>query len=375
MRALNPGSPGSGTGMKKSGKILPKTQGDLARLAGVTRVTVNKALAGHASVNSETRERICLLARELGYRPNAAARAMVTRQSKAIGALLINTDPAFRLYNLTTYEIILGINARLQEDGYLLNLVNVADLGDDTGRQSRVFTEHLVDGLIAIGRIPDAISRHVQEMPVPCIWADGNTWSAEHCIRRDERQAAALAVDELVRLGYREIVFFGSPTLSGPDMHYSMVDRHEGARSAALERGLPFREMLLDRDDAAAWEPGRFKKILSKTTGIVTGDAVFARRLSDLAVLHWGLKAGLDYGMDCCDDSRMILQFYPQLCRVSFSRFDLGFKAGEMMLDCLRQPEPLCPSQKLSGQWISGETAQKQPVAAARTAAGTGRGR
>jgi LacI family transcriptional regulator len=58
-----------------------KTLRDLAGRLDVSVATVSRALAGHAQISAATRDRVAAMARELGYVPNRAARALVAGQT------------------------------------------------------------------------------------------------------------------------------------------------------------------------------------------------------------------------------------------------------------------------------------------------------
>ena len=60
---------------------------DVARLAGVSHQTVSRVVNGHPNLRPETRDRVLRAIRQLGYRPNTAARALVTRRSGTIGVI------------------------------------------------------------------------------------------------------------------------------------------------------------------------------------------------------------------------------------------------------------------------------------------------
>src|SRR5690349_118866 len=64
------------------------TIGDVARHAGVSRSTVSYALSGKRTISQETRERISRAIADLGFTPNAGARALATAQTMVLGLLL-----------------------------------------------------------------------------------------------------------------------------------------------------------------------------------------------------------------------------------------------------------------------------------------------
>ena len=67
------------------GTARPPVMADVARLAGVSHQTVSRVLNQHPNVRPQTREKVLAAIRELGYRPNAAARALVTRRTHTLG--------------------------------------------------------------------------------------------------------------------------------------------------------------------------------------------------------------------------------------------------------------------------------------------------
>ncbi|MGH3187910.1 MAG: LacI family DNA-binding transcriptional regulator, partial [Streptosporangiaceae bacterium] len=79
----------------------PPVMADVARLAGVSHQTVSRVLNNHPNVRPSTRERVLAAIRELAYRPNAAARTLVTRRTHTLGVISFDTmlyGPASMLY-------------------------------------------------------------------------------------------------------------------------------------------------------------------------------------------------------------------------------------------------------------------------------------
>jgi DNA-binding LacI/PurR family transcriptional regulator len=64
---------------------------DVARLAGVSHQTVSRVLNDHPNVRRHTREKVLEAIRQLAYRPNAAARALVTRRTHTLGVIGIDS--------------------------------------------------------------------------------------------------------------------------------------------------------------------------------------------------------------------------------------------------------------------------------------------
>ena len=87
------------------------TSGDVARLAKVSQSAVSRTFTPGASVSADTRDRVLRAARELGYRPNALARAMISGRSRLIALLVAYLDNQF-------YPIVVEqLSRRLQDKG------------------------------------------------------------------------------------------------------------------------------------------------------------------------------------------------------------------------------------------------------------------
>src|ERR1700712_411004 len=92
---------------------------DVAREAGVSYQTVSRVLNDSPAIRPSTRAQVLRVIDELGYRPNAAARALVTSRSKTIGVLAIQSS----LFGPTTS--IQGIEIAAKEVGYRISLTNI----------------------------------------------------------------------------------------------------------------------------------------------------------------------------------------------------------------------------------------------------------
>jgi len=76
---------------------------DVARLAGVSHQTVSRVVNDHPNVRPQTRESVLAAISKLAYRPNAAARTLVTRRTHTLGVISCDTDlvgPASMLYGI-----------------------------------------------------------------------------------------------------------------------------------------------------------------------------------------------------------------------------------------------------------------------------------
>src|SRR3954469_23910409 len=129
--------------------MRPPTIRDVADRAGVSKSLVSLVLRGSGQVRPEKREAVLRAVRELGYRPNAAARSLSERRTRTVGVLLDD------LRNPWFVDLLDGLNSRLDDSGLRMLLADAhlsRRLGEDL---TRTFTELRVDGLIAVGTMQD----------------------------------------------------------------------------------------------------------------------------------------------------------------------------------------------------------------------------
>src|SRR6202008_170520 len=100
----------------------PAVMSDVARLAGVSHQTVSRVINGSEHVREATRERVMVAMRQLDYRPNSVARALVTGRSKTFGVVSLDTTlygPASTLF---------GIEQAAHEAGYFITIASMRTL-------------------------------------------------------------------------------------------------------------------------------------------------------------------------------------------------------------------------------------------------------
>lgn len=327
----------------------------VAQRAGLSWQTVSKVLndQGHL-FRPETRNRVLSAAREMGYVPNAAARAIRSQQTRQIGLLLRN-EAGHRYHNMAAFVLLLGINARLESDGYLLSVVRIGDICGKRQSKSRVFEEHVLDGLIVFSQFSDEITHWVSEQISHCVWVDSNRNTPGNCLRRDELQVGQCVARHLLNLGYRKVLWAGQT--SSPGSHFSLNDRYGAIASIMAENDVTFN--VLDswhKPEQKRWIYTQLPQLLKPDTVVVAYN-VHAAQAVLVAASSMGLMIGRDYGLVCCDETPEVDETWPGLCRVANDRFEMGYQAADMMLDVLNSKTHTIPSRQIPGQWVIGNTA------------------
>ncbi|WP_033214528.1 LacI family DNA-binding transcriptional regulator [Kitasatospora phosalacinea] len=212
------------------------TLADVARHAGVSPSTVSYVLSGKRSISEATRRRVQHAVEELGYHPNAGARALAGRRSHIIALVVpLRTD----VYVPIMMEIAVSVTMAARQHGYDVLLIT-NDEGPDGVR--RVAASGLADGVILMDvelddeRIPVLREQGIQASTIG-LPADSSGLS---CVDHDFAAAGALCADHLADLGHREVAFIGyAPAVY--HRHAGYAERTlTGFRERALERGLRF---------------------------------------------------------------------------------------------------------------------------------------
>ncbi|MBT8115992.1 MAG: LacI family transcriptional regulator [Arenicella sp.] len=209
---------------------------DLAKLAGVSKSTVSRALAGSERVTVETRERIQKLAKEHNYRMNVRARNFRLQEVSTFGVLLPSTGrPDWLASDPFVLEMLGSISDALEQAGGHELLLAKHSSNDPAWIEDFASTRS-VDGIIVIGQSIyhqqlNSLAKSEQNMVV---------WGAEMpdqnyvTVGTDNIHGGYLATKHLIGQGRTRIMFIGD--LNHPEIQH----RRQGYLNALEEAGLEF---------------------------------------------------------------------------------------------------------------------------------------
>jgi DNA-binding LacI/PurR family transcriptional regulator len=180
---------------------------DVARHAGVSASTVSYALSGKRPISEETRRRIDVSIRELGYQPHAGARALASSRSKVL-ALVVPLRAGIHVPVVMRFAISVVTAARRYDHDVLLL---TQEEGEDGLR--RVADSALVDALIVMDvQLHDTRLPLLRRLDRPSVLIGFPADSAGlTCIDLDFRAAGEACVEQLALLGHRCVALIGSP--------------------------------------------------------------------------------------------------------------------------------------------------------------------
>jgi DNA-binding LacI/PurR family transcriptional regulator len=202
--------------------------GDVARLAGVSSQTVSRVSNGFAGVNEDTRRQVLAAMRELGYRPNSAARALRRGEFRTLGVITFSLST---LGNIRTLDAIATSAAR---EGYAVTLLPVAVPTQDevNGAFSRL-GELAVDAVIVIMEVHLLDAATVSVPPgVQVVVADSDAGDRYTVVDTDQAGGARDAVRHLLELGHGTVWH-----LAGPEDSFAAQRRANAWRATLDEAG------------------------------------------------------------------------------------------------------------------------------------------
>ena len=300
---------------------------DVAARAGVSYQTVSRVLNDSPSIRDATRDRVLAAIEELGYRPNQAARALVTSRSRTIGVLSAMTAH----YGPTT--AINSIEMAAREAGYRLTITNSQSSGYASIKSS---LDHLlsqsIEALVVIApqvRVFEAIQD--LSISVPFVTIESTGRDIGHSMSVDQVAGARLATKHLIDLGHTEILH-----IAGPQDWIEAEARMQGYLQALGEADLRTRAPILgDWSASFGYWAGLELLRMRDFTAVFAGNDQMA-----LGFLHACRDAGLEVPGDISvigfDDLPESAHFSPPLTTVRQNFTEVGRRAIAILLAELR---------------------------------------
>ena len=181
---------------------------DVAKLAGVSHQTVSRVLNDHPAVRDSTRRRVLAAIEELGYRPNQAARALVTGRTRTLGLVTLDTTlfgPVATLY---------GIERAARASGYFVSVVSLSSIDRWSVAEAVArLMEQAVAGVIVIAPLVSAATALIGlPAALPAVVVEGDPEADVPVVTVDQRTGARLATEHLLGLGHPTVFHVAGPT-------------------------------------------------------------------------------------------------------------------------------------------------------------------
>ena len=203
------------------------TSYDVARLARVSQSAVSRCFKPGASVSRKMRSRVTKAAEELGYRPNAIARSLITRRSNMVAVVI--SQQTNRFFPEMLVELSRGFSGR----GIRVLLFTLEHESDIDGVLEQIL-QYQVDGVVEAARLSGAQVDLIEKRGVPFVFYNRTLRDRPvNAVCCDQVEGARWLVSRLVEAGHRT---FG--IISGPEDSAVSVERTQGALSQLAELGV-----------------------------------------------------------------------------------------------------------------------------------------
>jgi DNA-binding LacI/PurR family transcriptional regulator len=305
------------------GLARPPVMADVARLAGVSHQTVSRVLNDHPNVRPPTRDKVLAAIRELAYRPNAAARTLVTRRTHTLGVISFDTmlyGPASMLYGFE----------RAAHDAYFVSIASLPAL--DRGSMLDAVERFLgqgVEGIIVIATQDTAVAAlaHVPA-EVPLVAVGCGTRAPVTSVAIDNTAGAAAATRYLLSLGHKTVYH-----VAGPSSCLDAQERVDGWRQALDQVGAPESEVLAgDWSASSGYEMGLQLAAEPGLTAIFCGNDTMALGVMR-ALAERGLRVPDDVSIVGFDDVPEAGYYMPPLSTVRQDFGEVGRRALSTLID------------------------------------------
>jgi LacI family transcriptional regulator len=301
---------------------------DVARRAGVSAATVSRVLNGTAGVRAELLTKVRQACDELGYMPNGAARALSTRRSRTVGAIVPSIE------NEGFAKAIAGLQRHLNNAGYSLLLASsdydpLLEL-----REARVLLSRGVDAMVLVGGSHDeSLITLLEQHNIPCI----ETWTISKtraCVGFDNALAASSVAQHLVDLGHRRI-----SVISGNLQHNDRASgRASGIAARLAAQGLTVHsEIHVEHPYLISEGKSAMQTLMSATphpTAVICGNDQIAFG-AIIGAQAMGLNVPAEVSITGFNDFDWAGYLTPPLTTVRIPALEIGTAAGKYILKCL----------------------------------------
>lgn len=311
----------------------------VAKQAGVSVATVSQVLRGTGRISEATRKKVLQVAKSLHYVPDGRAASMRSGHNREIGFVV------HQLANPFNAEVISGVSDLLENDGFL---VSVLDARDDPIKQNRHLHSFIRNGRAGLLWVPaldtprdafELLATH--KVPTVTFLRRAEGQSFDHVGIRNKEGIIA-ATRHLAELGHRKIAYLG-----GTDVTQVRQERIDGYAQVISELGSEQPLVWKSPDNKLAGMNSMFDLLKAHpdiSAVVCNGDMVALG--ASLAVIRVGLKPGVDISIIGFDDIQDAAVATPPLTTMAVSPYDLGRRLAQTLLDRISNPDmPLTISE------------------------------
>jgi len=329
---------------------------DIAKLLGLSKSTVSRALKDHPDISKETKDSVKKVAGDLGYMPNVVASSLRLKKSKTIGAIFPEISYFF------FPSVIHGIEEVAHKMGYNLLIVQSNESYEREVENLNILISNKVDGiLLSVSKETKNFDhfKHVMGMNLPMVFFDRIVKDlAANNVLVDDISGAITAVNHLLETGKKRIALCnGNPNL------LISQNRLKGYLTALEGKGVPIDNRLIISGETPLEAETETLRLLNLDS---PPDAIFA--ISDLTMTGV-MKAIYQTDLRIPDDIAIIgfceeifrTMYNPSLTAIQPMGFEIGKIAAEVLFEKISRNQESKPQLEprtiyLEGNLVKGES-------------------
>ena len=302
---------------------------DIARAAGVSKGAVSYALNGRPGVSAETRARILDIAKEIGWVPSSAARALSSDRAEAVGLVAVR-DPELVATEPYFMRMVAGVERALSARGMALLLTVVSDPASELDLYRRWWGGRRVDGMLLFDmRVEDPRPAWLLESGAPAVIIGAQReYPGIPCTRVKYQDSMSYAVRHLLDLGHRRLA-----RISGPNT-LEHVARRQRYFAEITRELLGVEQPQLETDYTAQAGVRATRDLLAgphPPTAVIYDNDVMA--VASVATLtSEGVRVPADLAVLAWDDSPLCQLVAPSVTAFTHDVMSEAAEAAELLL-------------------------------------------
>ncbi len=331
---------------------------ELSKKCGLSISTVSKALNGYTDISEATRETVTKVAKEMGYYPNAHARALKTKRSYNLGVLFVDDTQSGLTHAFFSF-VLENFKKEAERHGY-----DVTFISHNMGETSMTYLEHChyreVDGVcIACIDFLDTEVTQLVNSELPIVTID-HLFNNRMGIQSNNVEGIRQLVDYIFTKGHRKIAYIHGPRSAVTDMRLGSFYRTMEFYQVPVPE--EYIESCEYNDPASAF--AATKKLLSlpnRPTCILISDDYAALGAYEAAA-DMGLQIPQDISIAGYDGIPMMQLMKPRLTSVLQDTHRIGAEAASKLVQLIESPKTTIPEiTVIPCTLIKGETIGELP--------------
>ena len=326
---------------------------DVASYCGVSIATVSKALNGMPGIGEATAKRVWQAAQDMGYLPNAAARALKTKRTRNIGVLLFLREVSPTAHEYVS-RILSGIQEEAERNRYDITLISRFVI-DTMGSYVNHCRSRSYDGLIVMsGTYDEPTLMGLIDSEIPLVTIDAH-FERRSGVLSDNLGGMRELVEHIVKMGHRRIAFIhGEKTRVTNDRIISYLDTLEQAGILTPPEYL--RPALFHDPQTSAEQTEALLALPQLPTCILYPDD-FSLLGGKTVLEQRGLRVPEDISIAGYDGILMSQVMNPKICTLQQDAGGIGRSAMQLLRSAIEDPLGCTPQcLVLPGRLLPGES-------------------